>query len=1386
MVYRILFACLLSFSILPLFAQQALYQFSRVGINEGLSNNQINCILKDDKGFMWFGTMSGLNRYDGYSFKTFRHNLRDSTSISDNYIIGMFPGPDNKLWVNTRNGISIYDPLKESFDNTAGLALKQYAIPNVSVTAIIKGKQGNYWFVTGQEGIYKYNTATKTTLAIKNKPDDSLSIATNEVAAMAEADAHYVWLIHRNGVLEKLDKRTHTVVYRNRTLAQKYPNQLQAYNLYVDTDGDPWVYVTEEANGLYYFNWKKNTFTHLHKKSAVAQLNEDIVRSVVQDEQGLLWIGTDHGGVNLLNKKDFTINYLLHNPDDEKSLSQNSIYVLYKDNTNIIWVGTFKKGISYYHENIIKFRLVKNQASNPLSLPYDDVNDFAEDAKGNLWIGTNGGGLLYFDRQANRFIQYLHNPADANSLSNNVIVSLYLDAEQKLWIGTYFGGLDRFDGKTFTHYTHNPDNPESLADNRVWDIYEDSQNRLWVGTLGGGLSILDRKTNTFRHYKADEANAIHSNHISTIIEDKQGNLWVATAYGVDVLEKGSQKFTHYVNTGNDSNGLSHYNTNTVFEDSQGRIWIGTNDGLNLFDPQTKSFKVFKKENGLPDNTILGILEDTKQTIWLSTTNGLSNLRIEKAPGATDISFRFRNYDEADGLQGKAFNNRAAFSTSTGELIFGGPGGFNIFRPGQLEVNKQVPQLVFTDFQIFNKSIVPGEITRGHTVLDKAITYTQAINLPHTDNVFTIEFAAPSFFHPEKNKYMYRLQGFKDEWLITDGTERKATFTNLNPGKYVFQVKAANNDGYWNRKGIALEINVLPPFWKTPWAFAGYVLLIIGALLLARKIVVERTKINFQLEQERQEAQRMHELDMLKIRFFTNVSHEFRTPLTLILTPLDKLIKNTIDPEQSKQLTLIHRNARRLLNLVNQLLDFRKLEVQESKLTTSQGDVIGFIREVASSFSDLSEKKNIRFSFQATVSEFITFFDSDKLEKILFNLLSNAFKFTPEQGSVTVWINPKESDTYGTGTNWLEIKVTDTGIGIPLEKQEKIFESFFQHETPGHIVNHGSGIGLAITKEFVKIHGGTITVESVPERGSTFTVLLPLQKVAEPLAIPAHIPEEIHLLAPLEEREEADNLPSVNSQSRKPVVLLVEDNEDFRFYLKDNLKHKYTIIEAAHGKEGWRQAVTQVPDLIVSDVMMPEMDGMELCRKIKRDPRTSHIPVILLTARAAAEQQMEGLETGANDYITKPFNFELLVSRIKNLIAQREHIRKTFQKQIEINPSEVNIPSLDEKLIQKTLALVEKNMNNADFSVEELSRELGMSRVHLYKKLLSLTGKTPLEFIRTVRLKRAAQLLEKSQLTVSEIAYQVGFNNPKYFTKYFKSEFNLIPSAYMAQKRKQEV
>jgi signal transduction histidine kinase/DNA-binding response OmpR family regulator len=572
----------------------------------------------------------------------------------------------------------------------------------------------------------------------------------------------------------------------------------------------------------------------------------------------------------------------------------------------------------------------------------------------------------------------------------------------------------------------------------------------------------------------------------------------------------------------------------------------------------------------------------------------------------------------------------------------------------------------------------------------------------------------------------------------------------------------------------LKIEVLPPFWRTKYARLIYVSLVLTALLITRRIIQQRERMKFFIEQERREARRMHELDLMKMKFFTNVSHEFRTPLTLILTPVEKLLQLNPDPGHKAQYELIYRNAKRLLNLVNQLLDFRKLEVQEIRFNPSEGDIIGFIKETVFSFSDLSEKKDVKLHFFSNVERYETVFDQDKLEKILFNLLSNAFKFTPEHGAISVRVEI-------TSEHDLLLKVEDNGIGIAADKLERIFDRFFQTDLPSTFVNQGSGIGLSITKEFVKAHGGTIEVESQLGKGTCFTVRIPVKDVLTPDKVLTH--EEVSMPVPMtlpaEGRELAEN------GQLKQSLLIVEDNEDFRFYLKDNLRMNYQILEARDGQDGWEMVLNHLPDLVVTDVMMPRMNGIELCKRIKQDSRTSHTPVILLTARTEAEQKLEGFDMGADEYITKPFNFEILQSRIRNLIHKREVFQKEFQKRINVKASNLQVTSLDEKLIQKALKVVEEKIADPDFSVEDLSHELGMSRVHLYKKLQALTGKAPLEFIRTIRLQHAAQLLEKSQLTVSEVAYKVGFNNPKYFAKYFKEEFNVLPSVYASHKRKDQ-
>ncbi|WP_158799654.1 two-component regulator propeller domain-containing protein [Pedobacter sp. L105] len=1387
MCYRRLFllfiGCLLSSLAV---AQQDQIQFSRIDISNGLSHNQVNAILKDAKGFMWFGTLSGLNRYDGYEFKIFKHDPRDSTSLTDDFITSIYQLPDNKLYLETRSGPNIYDPQTETFVRNVKGYLKGLHIQAKVIRDVIKDDEGNFWFNAADEGIFKYNTTTGLTHHLLCDGKQSFSLKQTAIAALQKDSRGNIWVIHSDRTIEMLNIRLDRVQKRINLFPQQQNVVSQDYRLFIDQSGALWVYKLNQQEGVSYYDPATGEKRFIDKTPG--GLNNNLVNSILQDANGLIWIGTDHGGINLLNKKDFTIRYLVSKEYDPKSLGQNSILSMYKDVSGIIWVGTFKKGVSFYHEKILKFPLYRHQDGNAEGLTYEDVNRFAEDEKGNIWIGTNGGGLFYLNRTTGIFKRYLHQSDQPNSLSNDIIVSLYIDRQKKLWIGTYFGGLDSFDGQYFRHYKHNVQDPASLSDDRVWDILEDHRGNLWVATLSGGLDQLNRTNGEFSHHRAHQPNSIGSDYICCLIEDHESNVWIGTSDGIDELKKDGH-FVHYQSKAGQPNSLINNIVYDLMQDSYGFIWVATRDGISRFDPHSGHFRNFDAKDGLTEKATLKIVEDAGRNLWLSTSNGLFNILVTKNKTG-DFSYAFRKYDEQDGLQGSAFNANAGYKTRSGELLFGGANGFNLFQPLRIKNDRTKPVIVLSGLQISNRNIRIGEKVDGHTVLKESVSLTKKLQLHYNENGFTIAFAALNFFNPQKIRYRYMLEGFDHHWQELQDDSRRATYTNIDPGNYVFKVMSTDASGNWVNNETRLGIVILPPFWRTTFAYLLYMMAAGGTLLLIRRRGIRRIKKEFLVEQERQQAKRMHDLDLLKIKFLTNVSHEFRTPLSLIITPLEKLIRRA--PESDKQqLQMIQRNGRRLLNLVNQLLDFRKMEVQELKLHPKTGDVVQFIQELSWSFSDVADRKNICLDFITNRKSLVTRFDHDKLERIIFNLLSNAFKFTPNGGQVKVRL---EAGTSAAGQTQLMLKISDTGIGIPADKQSQIFDRFFQDDVPDSMVNQGSGIGLSITREFVKLHGGTIGVQSVPDQGSTFTVIFYFPELEsnlagagviagseENVALPQHAAFSSQRSLITAELKAPSVVEQFSWKSKKPVLMLVEDNEDFRFYLKDNLKEYYQIAEAANGREGWQKILGLHPDLIVSDVSMPEMNGIDLCKKIKSDKRTAHVPVILLTALTTEDQQLTGLETGANDYMTKPFNFEILLSKIRNLLQQQALSKKTYRKQVDFKPAEREIESVDDKFIRQLSLHIEKHLSDPAYTVDQLSADMNMSRVGLYKKILPLTGKSPIEYIRSYRLQQAKPLLLKSQLTIAEVAYEVGFSNPKHFSKYFKQEFGILPSVFALQK-----
>jgi len=1344
--------------------------FKHLGTKEGLSHNQITHITKDSQGFIWISTYSGLNRYDGYNFKIFTRDSKNPYSLPDNYVDDVQEDAEGRLWVHTAlAGYIYYDPQKETFHTAEVLLYDLFEIKENPKRLYVDSDR-NLWCYVDSAGTYQYNFAKQQRIFY---PSERINgVHQGAVTHIAE-DKNGILQIYNTGTIECLDRHSNQVLSRNDYLTRNPGKKYPQYCIFVDADGDYWIY-TKEQSGLWTYYTKENRWEYSSiQANSPYTLSGNIICDIIQDGKGQLWLATDHGGVNIINKELHTMGYVTNNPFDSRSLIQNSINCLYCDESGIIWVGTYKRGVSYHNESIFKFKSDPLPYFNHIKDFTADVNAIVEDKYSNLWLGTNTSGIIRMNRDKKEYKIYQH-ATDKSSLSNNVIVSMLATSDGRIWAGTFLGGLNVFDGNKFTRYQHDPDNPNSLSNNSVWALAEGDNGHIWIGTLGNGLQSLDPRTGTFTNCW-EPGSEFAVDYVSSICIGRDKNLYLGTANGLTFYSPSTRKMEKWWGNKKGTARFSHDNINIVYEDSRGLLWIATQEGLNIYDRKKDEIIIPNDELMFTHETIHAIIEDNNKNMWITTTRGITNTVVNVDPKNGTYTFASYRYNEMDGLQDQTFNMRSIAKTFRGEIIAGGIHGLSFFEPEHLQYNNIVPRVVFTDLQLFNKEVKIDSTYNGNHILTKALNKTSKVELEYGQNMFSISFSSMNYILPEKTKYMYTLEGFNTNWLVADGN--KVTYTNLAPGKYTLKVKAINSDGFSNDEAAELQLVIRPPFWLSPWAYILYLLLVLGILLLARKQLVRSERNKYQLVQVEQEAQQKHEIDDMKLRFFTNISHELRTPLTLIISPLENVIKTINDKDQKQRLEMVHRNAIRLLNMVNQLLDFRKSDVKGHQLNLSQGDIVEFIRNISTSFTEYSEKQNVHLTFFSGVRGLSVMFDEDKMGKIIMNLLSNAFKFTPAGGRVDIELTliPAAANQQ----ELLEIKISDTGIGIRNEEKEHIFERFYQVQHSDNNKFGGSGVGLHLVKEFITLHDGTITVVDNIGQGSVFIATLPV----------IHIPNEqvASIQSEPVSKEEMDTEVIIEEPGsediqtdKRPVILIVDDSDDFRLFLKDSLKADYNTKEAADGVQAWNIIPTLQPDIIVSDVMMPEMDGMELSRLIKNDIRTSHIPLILLTARSAEEQKLEGLESGADDYITKPFNFDILSLRIKKLLQLRQKRQENFNGKLEINPSEITITSLDEKLIQKAIQYVENNISRCELSVEELSRELGMSRVHLYKKLLSITGKSPIEFIRIIRLKRAAQLLRESQQNVSEIAYQVGFNNPKNFSKYFKEEFGVLPSAYQGK------
>ncbi len=1324
------------------------YQFKHLEVSDGLSNNSVNTICKDRDGFMWFGTTTGLNRYDGYTFKIYQHAENDPGSLPDNYITDIVEMPDGRFWVNTGRGYVLFDKEQDCFITDVTGFMKNLESGGVPEQVFVD-REGNTCLSVAGEGCYRYKEGGKRLFFSYVEH----SLPEHGVTQIAECSDGLL-LIYNTGLLVCLDRATLAIKWKSDEIKKYIPaGKTIEFSLFVDRDNCIWAY---SLMGIWAYDCgTKSWRTDL---TAIWSSRPDvIIHAVAQDIEGRIWVGKDYDGIDVLEKETGKVTSLVAHDDNGRSLPHNTIYDLYADRDGIMWVGTYKKGVSYYSESIFKFNMYE----------WGDITCIEQADENRLWLGTNDHGILLWNRSTGKAEPFWR---DAEGQLPNPVVSMLKSKDGKLWVGTFNGGLYCMDGSRVRSYKEGTGN--ALASNNVWALVEDDKGRIWIASLGGGLQCLEPLSGTFETYTSNNS-ALLENNVTSLCWVDNNTLFFGTAnQGVGMMDMHTREIKKI--QGQSGNvKLSNDAVNHVYKDSRGLVWIATREGLNVYDTRRHVFLDLSPVAEAKGNFIAAITEDQERNMWVSTSRKVIRVTVA-SDGKGSYLFDSRAYNSEDGLQNCDFNQRSIKTLHNGIIAIGGLYGVNVFAPDHIRYNKMLPNVMFTGLSLFDEAVKVGQSYGGRVLIEKELNDVENVEFDYKQNIFSVSFASDNYNLPEKTQYMYKLEGFNNDWLTLPVGVHNVTFTNLAPGKYVLRVKAINSDGYVGIKEATLGIVVNPPFWMSWWAYLLYAVGLVVVLFLARYRMLKREREKFHLQQIENEVAKNEEINNMKFRFFTNVSHELRTPLTLIISPLEGMLKETTDELQSTRLQLMYRNAQRLLHLVNQLLDFRKGEMSTHQLSLSEGDIISYVHSVCNSFLLMADKKHIQFSFFSGIDTFSMAFDADKVGKIVMNLLSNAFKFTPEGGRVTVMIE------HVAGTpDILEIKIADTGIGISDVDKEHIFERFYQADHKGVEETTGNGIGLSLVRDFVTLHEGEVKVFDNIGMGSVFVIQFPVKHVETQV----QLPEETGMpVGDEEDKEMKEEAREETERKNFPLLLIVDDNEDFRIFMRYSLELQYRVKLAVNGKEAWEMMQEELPDLVISDVMMPQMDGNELCRLIKQDKRTAHIPVILLTARQNTEAKLEGLQTGADDYVTKPFNMTILVLRIRKLIELSRYHRVT-QGMIDPAPSEIVITSLDEKLIEKAIKYVEDNMSRTELSVEELSRELGMSRVHLYKKLLQITGKTPIEFIRVIRLKRAAQLLRESQLHVSEVAFEVGFNNPKYFSRYFKDEFGVLPSVYQEKEGK---
>lgn len=1346
----------------------------RYSLKEGLSFGIVNSIVQDKKGLMWFGTGDGLNRFDGTSFKVFKNNPDDPKTVSGNYIKTVFADVDGKIWTTSRNGLNEFVEETESFKLHKPLPARNSLGSDIS--DISQAGDGNLWISLNGSGIALFNKKTETFTYYNQRTTPHL--ASNSILNTFEDSHGLLWLGTRDFGIEvfKLTKNRQIV---NAQLDLSAIPSARINGIYEDHLHNIWI---ASAKGLILFKRSEGKFYVLH---VATSRRSDIYLSILENDRGQLLVGVQDGGLYSLDltqvkdRRPEDLTFEKVNDSHNQGITQRSVQSIYMDRDRNIWAGTYGEGVYLISRIPEKFRKFEKKIRDDRAESYLRYYGMCLDNEGYMWLGTDGDGI-YKTNSSGEVVKHYAASSGPGNLSDAAVIAAYRDSEGGLWFGTYSKGLFLYSPKTdsFRRYSNIANDPSSLAKNDVRVIFEDSRKDIWVGTNGGGLGKMDRKTGKFVNYLTTNS-TINSNDVRSIVEDGTGNLWIGTyGGGLNYLNVKTMQFESFFNDPNKVDYLSNRIIFSLYFDKAERLWVGSEgNGLLVYDTKTRKTIRFTTRNGLANDVIYSILPEDNNKVWLSTNKGLSRITLSNN--------RIENFDQSNGLQAGQFNpNSALYNPRDKSMVFGGTEGWNLFFPKYIAPSAYKPKVMITGLQLFGQDIEVGDKRDGRVILDRQIGEQQEVVLEPSQSVFSIQYTALNYAYPEGNSFAYKLEGLDRDWNYVQD-ERSATYRYLPPGSYTFRVKSANQDGIWFEDFASLKIRILPPWYQTWWAYVLYISIIAVIIYYYQQYKVRQAKLKYEVQLAHFETQKEKEVNEKKLAFFTSISHEFRTPLTLIINPVKELLQKADDRNQeNNSLTIVYRNAKRLLSLVDQLLLFRKAEQGADKLKPAKQNIVDLALEVFQCFTHQAEQKYINYQFVCESDNLEMVVDREKIEIALFNLVSNAIKYTPTNGSVSLEIIDLGQQ--------VQLLVRDSGQGISKEAGDQVYSVFHQFQDNRFPSKGGFGIGLFLTKVFVESHFGAISYDSEVGKGTLFRVLL-WKNHPNLLEQDQSNPTSENNSILLGELSEDDILLTSSTVSKHQMVvdelssdtktmLIVEDDEDIRQYIGQAFADRFKLLQAESGEEGIALVRKHMPDIIISDVMMNGISGIEMCQQIKTDVSLSHIPVILLTASTSQETRLKGIEGGADDYISKPFDKTLLMARVDAILKSRNDLQRYFYNEITLQASDFKISSEYKEFLKECIRVVENHLTDPTFSIKVLAAEIGMSNSTLYNRIKSISGQSTNSFIRFIRLRRAAQILITTDITISEAAYQVGINDIKYFRENFQKLFGMKPSEYVKKFR----